>query len=246
MFDFKDQRIIITGGTRGIGKAISQAFLKQGGTVIATYAGNDSAAQAFLSENEACASRLEVRKFDVSKVDEVKTFFEYVGEKYPSIEVLVNNCGIRKDALLPMMKEENWKKVLEINLDGTFYMTKYAVKSFLRSRYGRIVNISSIGGSIGLPGQANYSAAKAAQVAMGKSLSKEVAKKNITVNSICPGFIQTELVDDLPDSLVANYKEQIPMKRFGTVDEVAYGVLVMASKEASYINGASLEISGGL
>ena len=246
MLDFKDQRIIVTGGTRGIGRGISEAFLRQGGTVIATYTGNDAAAQSFLNENKSYASRLEVRKFDVSKIEEVKTFFNFVNEKYPSIEVLVNNCGIRRDALLPLMKEENWRRVLEINLDGTFYMTKYAVKSFLRSRYGRIINISSIGGSIGLPGQSNYSAAKAAQVAMGKSLAKEVGKKNITVNSICPGFIQTELVDDLPSSLVENYKKQIPLNRFGTPGEVAYAVLFLASKEASYINGTALEVSGGL
>ena len=246
MFNFKDHRIIVTGGTRGIGRGISEAFLKQGGTVIATYIGNDAAAQSFLNENKEYASRLEVRKFDVTSVEEVKTFYEFIDDKYPSIEVLVNNCGIRRDALVPLMKEENWRRVLQINLDGTFYMTKYAVRSFLKSRYGRIINISSIGGSIGLPGQANYSAAKAAQVAMGKSLAKEVGKKNITVNSICPGFIKTELVEDLPASLVENYKKQIPLNRFGTTEEVAYGVLFLASKEASYINGTSLEISGGL
>ena len=221
-------------------------FLEAGGEVVATYAGNDEAAERFKAKNDRYSSRLNIRKFDVSNVEEVKTFFEYMGRTYSSFEVLVNNSGIRRDSLLPMMKEESWKRVLDINLNGTFYMTKYAVKNFLKNRYGRIVNISSIGGSIGLPGQANYAASKAAQIAMAKSLSKEVGKKNITVNNICPGFVQTELVNDLPESLVEDYKKQIPLRRFGSVEEIAWGVLFLASSKASYVNGASLDMTGGL
>lgn len=247
-FDFTDQRIIITGGTRGIGRKVGEAFLKSGGTVIATYAANDAAAQEFKGQNQAYleSGHLEVRKFDVSHLDDVKAFFQFLEDKYPSLEVLVNNSGIRKDALLPLMKEEDWNRVMDVNLNGSFYMTKYGVKSFLKNRYGRIIHISSIGGLIGLQGQANYSASKAAQIGMAKSLSREVGRKNITVNCVCPGFVETELIGDLSSAQVEEYKKQIPLRRFGRGEEVAHGVLFLASREASYINGIALEITGGL
>ncbi|MEC7182748.1 MAG: 3-oxoacyl-ACP reductase FabG [Bdellovibrionota bacterium] len=248
MFKFQNQRIIITGGTRGIGRGLSEAFLEAGGEVIATYTSNDEAAEKFKweMENKFPKSPMAIRKFDVSRNDEVESFFSWIDENYSSIEVLINNSGIRKDNVGALMSEEDWKRVLEINLDGTFYMSKQAILRFMRKRYGRIINLSSVGGKIGLPGQANYTASKAAQIALAKSLSKEVAKKGITINSICPGFIETELISDLPEDQISAYKKQVPLKRFGTVDEVAHGVLFLASREASYITGTSLDISGGL
>lgn len=246
MFSFEGQRIIVTGGTRGIGRGITEAFLKAGGSVIATYARNDAAANKFKEELSEYSDRLEVRKFDVTKANEVEEFFVYINEKYPSVEVLVNNSGIRKDAMLAMMDASDWDDVISTNLSGTFHMTKNAVLSFMKNRYGRIVNISSIGGSLGLPGQANYAASKAGQVALSKSLCKEVGKRGITVNNICPGFIDTELIADLPEELRKEYKKQVPVKRFGSVEDVAHGVLFLASKESSYITGTSLEITGGL
>jgi len=248
MFEFQNQRIIITGGTRGIGKGLSEAFLKAGGEVIATYTSNDEAAEKFKWEMESKfpESRLAIRKFDVSKNDEVENFFSWIDENYSSIEILVNNSGIRKDNVGALMSEGDWKRVLEINLDGTFYMSKQAILRFMRKRYGRIINLSSVGGKIGLAGQANYTASKAAQIALAKSLSKEVGKKGITINSVCPGFIETELISDLPEDQVTAYKKQVPLKRFGKVEEVAHGVLFLASREASYITGTSLDISGGL
>jgi len=243
---FKDQRVIITGGTRGIGKGIAREFLKEGATVIATYIRNDVEAEKFKLEFQEYGDRVDVRKFDVSNSEEVQAFYNYLGETYPSIEVLVNNSGVRMDNLVPLMKEDDFRKVIDINLIGTFLMSKYAVKSFLRNRFGRIINISSVGGKLGLAGQANYAASKAGQIALAKSMSKEVGKKGITVNCVCPGFIETELIADLPEEQVKAYKMQVPLKRFGKVEEVAFAVKFLASDEASYITGTTLDVSGGL
>jgi len=246
MFNFENQTVIITGGTRGIGRGISEAFLKAGARVIATYAGNDQAADQFKEKNKEYIEKLDVQKFNVADPTAVKIFFEYIDEKYPSIEVLVNNSGIRKDAITAMMSDKEWNDVVDVNLSGTFYMTRESITRFMSKRYGRIINMSSIGGSLGLSGQANYAASKAGQVALAKTLSKEVGKRGITVNCVCPGFIETDLIADLPVDQVKEYKKQVPAKRFGTVEEVAAGVLFLASREASYINGSTLDITGGL
>lgn len=241
---FQDQTVIVTGGTRGIGRGIAEAFLKEGATVIATYAGNDQAANKF--KEEMNSMKLIVKKCDVRDETAVIDFFKYVEDNHPKIEVLVNNSGIRRDQLTATMSLLEWNDVINTNLTGTFLMSKHAVLQFMKNRYGRIVNMSSIGGSLGLPGQANYAASKAGQIAISKSLSKEVAKRGITVNNVCPGFIDTELLADLPEEQRKEYMKDVPMKRFGKVEEVAAAVLFLASKEASYITGASLEISGGL
>jgi len=246
MFDFSGQRVIVTGGTRGIGAGISQAFLHAGATVIATYASNDASAIGFKEKNEKYAQRLDIQKYDVSSSKEVKDFFKYLDEKYPSLEVLVNNSGIRQDALMALMQDEQWKKVLDVNLSGTFYMSREIITRFMANRFGRIINISSLGGDIGFQGQANYAASKAGQLALTKSLSKEVAKKGITVNCVTPGFIDTELIGDLPEEQRKEYLKTIPLKRFGNVEEVAHAVLFLASREASYITGTSIKVAGGL
>ena len=246
MFDFNNQRVIVTGGTRGIGAGISKAFLKAGATVIATYSSNDTSANEFKNINEQYALKLDVKKYDVSSSKEVKEFFKYLDEKYPSLEVLVNNSGIRQDALMALMQDEQWKKVLDVNLTGTFFMSREIISRFMANRFGRIINISSLGGDIGFQGQANYAASKAGQLAMTKSLSKEVAKKGITVNCVSPGFIDTELISDLPEEQRKEYLKMIPQKRFGKVEEVAHTVLFLASREASYITGTSITVAGGL
>jgi len=244
--DFSNQTVIVTGGTRGIGRGISEAFLKNGATVIATYAGNDAAAAKMKEENSQYADRIHTFKCDVRDEAAVVDFYKMVEEKFPKIEVLINNSGIRRDQVTAMMSMLEWNDVIATNLTGTFLMSKHAVLQFMKNRYGRIVNMSSIGGSLGLPGQANYAASKAGQIAISKTLSKEVAKRGITVNNVCPGFIDTELLADLPEEQRKEYAKDVPMKRFGRVEEVAAAVLFLASKEASYITGASLEISGGL
>jgi 3-oxoacyl-[acyl-carrier protein] reductase len=246
MFDFSNQRVIVTGGTRGIGAGIAGAFLQAGATVIATYSSNDSSANEFKNKNEQYAAKLDIKKYDVSSSKEVKDFFKYLDEKYPSLEVLVNNSGIRQDAIAALMSDEQWKKVLDINLTGTFYMSREIISRFMANRFGRIINISSLGGDIGFQGQANYAASKAGQLALTKSLSKEVAKKGITVNCVSPGFIDTELISDLPEEQKKEYLKMIPQKRFGKVQEVAHAVLFLASREASYITGTSITVAGGL
>jgi 3-oxoacyl-[acyl-carrier protein] reductase len=242
MFNFKDQTVIVTGGTRGIGAGVTKAFLTNGAKVIATYANNDEAANIFKTEMSEFKDNLTLAKFDVSKIAECEEFFETVD----SVDVLINNSGIRKDNLTASMTDSEWDLVIDINLKGTFNMSKLAVLKMMRKRYGRIVNMSSIGGMLGLQGQANYAASKAGQIALSKSLSKEVAKRNITVNNVAPGFIETDLIKDLPEEQVKEYKKSVPMKRFGQVEEVANTVLFLASKEASYITATTIEVSGGL
>lgn len=246
MFDFSHQRVIVTGGTRGIGAGIAEAFLQAGATVIVVYSANDTAAGNFSKKHEQYASRLDVQKCDISSSAEVKKLFGYLDEAYPSLEVLVNNSGIRQDAVAALMTDEQWKKVLEVNLNGTFFMSREIITRFMANRFGRIVNISSLGADLGFAGQANYAASKAGQLAVTKSLSKEVAKKGITVNCVSPGFIDTELIADLPDEQRKEYLKMIPLKRFGKVPEVAHAVLFLASREASYITGTNIIVAGGL
>ncbi len=244
MYDFKGQTAIVTGGTRGIGKSIVESFLRAGARVI--IASNEDVTEQFKQDNKEFAENIDVQIIDVSKYEEVEKFFEYVDKKYEGFEILVNNAGIRKDAVLAMMKESEWHDVLNVNLSGIFYMCKFAVMSLMRKRYGRIISITSPSGKYGFEGQANYAASKAGLVALTKSLSKEVARRGITVNCVSPGFIATELIQDLPDELRNSYTAQVPLKRFGKTEEVAACVLFLASKEASYVNGSVLEVTGGL
>jgi 3-oxoacyl-[acyl-carrier protein] reductase len=214
--------------------------------VIVTYGANEAAALKFKQDNERFAERVDVQKCDVSKYQDVEKFFKYVEGRYGSFEVLVNNAGIRRDSVLAMMKEADWQDVINVNLSGVFYMCKFAVMSLMRKRYGRIINITSVMERYGFEGQANYAASKAGLIALTKSLSKEVATRGITVNCVSPGFIATEFIRDIPEKLRQSYLERIPLKRFGTPEEVAACVLFLASREASYVTGATLEVTGGL
>ncbi|MCF8719111.1 3-oxoacyl-ACP reductase FabG [Nitrospina gracilis] len=245
-FDFTDQTVIVTGGTRGIGRGIAEAFLKAGATVVATYLSNQDAAEQFQKDNADAGDRLHVRQCDVTNLEKVEAFYKHVTETLGTFHVLVNNSGIRRDAIVGMMTEEDWRDVVDTNLTGTFTMSKLAVQNLSRKRYGRIINITSPIGKFGFAGQANYAATKAGQVAFTKSLSKEVASRKITVNCVSPGFIDTDFIADLPDDQKQQYLEQVPLKRFGTVEDVAYCVLFLASRDAAYITGAVLEVTGGL
>ncbi len=246
MHEFKGQTVVITGGTRGIGKAIAGSFLKAGARVIVTYTSNEVAAAQFKRDHSQFAENLDIQKLDVTKYEDVEDFFKYVDTKYENFEVLVNNAGIRKDSVLAMMRESDWHDVMNVNLAGIFYTCKFAVKNLMRKRYGRIINIGSVMERYGFEGQANYAASKAGLSALTKSLSKEVATRGITVNCVSPGFIATELIEDLPDKLRESYLARIPLKRFGSTEEVAACVLFLASKEASYVTGSTLEVAGGL
>jgi len=246
MSDFRDQTVVVTGGTRGIGQAISRHFLEAGATVVATYCANDAASEAFKTSLGPAAKGLHLHKFDVADYAQVEAFYKALDAEHKNVTVLVNNSGIRKDAVLAMMKPEDWQQVLNVNLTGAFNMSKLAVHRFMQNRFGRIITITSPAGRFGFEGQANYSASKAGQIAMTRSLSKEVASRGITVNCVSPGFIDTEFVADLPEKLRKDYLASIPLKRFGTPDDVAYCVLFLASREAGYITGSVLSVDGGL
>lgn len=243
---FKDQTVIVTGGTRGIGRAISKSFLEEGALVLATYASNNQAAEEFKESCGSLSENLHLYKFDVSSGSEVEQFYNKLDDQELTPTILVNSAGIRKDAIVGMLSEEDWDRVMDINLKGCFLMSKFAVQRMSRKRYGRIINITSPSGKLGFQGQGNYSASKAGMVGFTKALCQEVAKRKITVNCVSPGFIDTELLQDLSDEMASEYKKIVPLKRFGTTSEVSSGVLYLASPEASYITGTTLEISGGL
>lgn len=244
--DFNGQKAIITGATRGIGRAVSRALLTGGATVIGIYGGNDAAAEEFKNSCGDDAARLQLHKLDVSDYQAVEDFYRRVEEEFDTIDILVNSAGIRRDGALAMMKEEDWRRVIDVNLTGGYTMSKFGVQLMMKQKYGRIVSITSPMGHLGFAGQANYAASKAGQVGMMKSLSKEVAKRKITVNCVSPGFIDTDFLDGLSEAQVREYKKMVPARRFGRPEEVADAVLFLAGKNAAYITGSVLEITGGL
>ncbi len=246
MDDFTGQKVVISGATRGIGKAITLAFLERGATVIGIYAGNETAANALQNECTDAGKRLQLHQCDVSDSKQVDAFFEIVEKEFDTIDILINNAGIRRDKLLALMDMDSWQQVIDINLTGTFTMSRNAVLLMLKQKYGRIINITSPVATLGFAGQTNYGASKAGQIGLTRSLCKETAKKKITVNCVSPGFVDTDLIDDLTDEQVKAYKKMVPMRRFGKVEEIADAVLFLASKNASYITGAVLDINGGL
>jgi len=246
MTTFIDQKVIITGASRGIGRAISLAFLKAGARVIGIYGGNSAAAAMFMQECGQFGDRLQLHQCDVADNRQVEEFFRMVEEQFDTIDILINNAGIRRDSLLAMMDEASWRQVIDVNLTGAFLMSKQAVLLMMKQKYGRIINITSPVAHLGFAGQANYAASKAGQIGMTRSLAKETARKKITVNCVSPGFIATELLDDLSADQLAAYKNMVPMRRFGAAEEVADAVLFLAGPQASYITGAVLEVNGGL
>lgn len=241
---FEGSHVVVTGGTRGIGAAVSLAFLGEGAHVHATYRGDDAAAERLRTEAGDAAERLHLARVDVTDAAAVERFWDELEET--PVSVLVNNAGIRRDALLPLLTEEDWGAVLETNLSGSYRMAKHGVRNMLRQRYGRVVFVTSPAAKVGFEGQGNYAASKAGQVGLARAMCKEVAKKKITVNCVSPGFIETDLIADLPAETAKAYRASVPMRRFGKPEEVASAVLYLASSEAAYINGATLEVTGGL
>jgi 3-oxoacyl-[acyl-carrier protein] reductase len=236
---------LVTGGSRGIGKSICLKIAELGYHVIVNYRSNDQEAEDTLNQIKTNGGSGELLKFDVSNSDEIKKSLENWKEKNPNavIEVLINNAGIRKDALIMWMKDEDWKDVINTNLDSFYYISKALVQDMIVNKYGRIVNVVSLSGIKGLPGQTNYSAAKGGLIAASKALAQEVAKKNVTVNCVAPGFIRTDMTKELEEK---ELKRLIPMNRFGKAEEVADTVAFLASPKASYITGEVISINGGL
>ncbi|MCX7845849.1 MAG: 3-oxoacyl-[acyl-carrier-protein] reductase [Dictyoglomaceae bacterium] len=243
---FKDKVVLITGGSRGIGKAISLIFAKEEAKVLINFRGNKEAAEKTMKEATELGGEAYLYQADISKEDEVESMFKDILTRFGRLDILVNNAGITKDNLLLRMKIEDWEEVLAINLRGVFLCTRTAARIMIKQRSGRIINISSIVGEKGNIGQSNYSSAKAGIIGFTKSVARELAGRGITVNVIAPGFIETEMTANLSQELKDFYLKQIPLQRFGKPEEVAYVVKFLASDEAGYITGAVINVDGGL
>lgn len=239
MSDFKGKVVLVTGGSRGIGKSIAESFADGGANVIVTY-------KNAIDENYFDTKRIRRHKCDVSDLKSVQEIVESIIKEFSKIDVLVNNAGITKDGLLLRMSEEDWDAVLDTNLKGVFNMTKVVSRNMMSKRYGKIINITSIAGIMGNPGQANYVASKAGVIGFTKAVAKELASRNIYVNAIAPGFIETEMTGKLSDEVKQNYLNSIPLKRFGSAQEISNAVKFFASDNSNYITGQTLCVDGGI
>src|SRR5262245_2493119 len=244
MFELKDKTALITGATGGIGGAIARALHRQGATVAIS--GRNSERLAALAAE--LGGRFEVIPCDLARKEEVAKLIDRAGDKLGRLDILVNNAGLTKDNLFMVMKDEQWDEVIAVNLTSTFMLMRAAARAMMRAKtgYGRIINISSVSGIIGNPGQGNYAAAKAGMIGMPKSLAREVASRGITVNCIAPGFISTAMTDALNDKQTASIKEAIPAQKFGTPEDVAAAAVYLASLEAAYLTGQTLHVNGGM
>ena len=239
----KGKTAVVTGGSRGIGKAICLKFAENGADIAFLYAGNTLKAEESLKELEKLGVKVKAYQCDVADADAVAAVVKEIVKDFGGIHILVNNAGITKDKLVPMMKAADFDAVVDTNLKGTFYMIKGVYPLFLKQKGGKIINISSVSGLMGNPGQANYSASKAGVVALTKSVAKELAGRGICCNAIAPGFIATEMTENLENNAL---KDAIPMKRFGDAEEVAKLALFLASEHSNYITGEIIRIDGGL
>lgn len=236
---------LVTGGSRGIGRAVCLRLARMGYPVIINYVSNREAAEQTRDEIEQAGGKAELLPFDVKSVGQTDAAIEDWEARHPDdyIALLVNNAGIRRDALMIFMGDNQWHEVLDTNLNGMFYVTRRVLKGMLTKRFGRIVNVASLSGLKGLAGQSNYSASKAAVIGATKALAQEVAARKVTVNAVAPGFIQTDMTSDIDESAL---KAMIPAARFGRADEVAAAVAFLCSDDAGYITGEVISVNGGL
>lgn len=242
----REQVAVVTGASKGIGKAIAVALAKEGYLVIVNYNGSEEAATKTVDEIIANGGKAKAYQCNVSQYDACQAFIEEVVNTYGGIDVLVNNAGITRDGLIARMSEEAFDQVIGTNLKGAFHCIRFAVKTMMKQRSGRIISISSVSGVLGNAGQANYSASKAGIIGLTKSVAREVAKRHITVNAIAPGFIKTDMTDQLSDAVKENVTQSIPLGEFGTPEDIANAVVFLASEKASYITGQVLCVDGGM
>ena len=237
---------VVTGGTRGIGKQIILSFAKQGYDIATNFREENEDLKKLINEVQETGSKIVTFKCDVSDYQSSEEFIKNVISEYGKIDVLVNNAGITKDGLLMRMKKEDFESVIDVNLVGTFNVTKNVIPFMMKQRSGRIINISSVVGISGNAGQTNYSASKAGIIGFTKSLAKEVGSRNIQVNAVAPGFIETQMTDVLKDEVKEEIAKQIPLKRMGTTQDVANVVKFLASEDSAYITGQVIQVDGGL
>ena len=243
----EDRKVaLITGGTRGIGKSVAERFAKEGYNLVLNYVSENTDIESIKNNFKEYGNEVLILKADVSKFDECENLVKETISKFGKIDVLVNNAGITKDGLIAMMKEEAFDRVIDINLKGTFNMTRNVVPYMMKKRCGNIVNISSVVGVIGNAGQSNYAASKAGIIGFTKSLAKELSARNIRVNAVAPGFIDTDMTSVLTDKVKENIYAQIPLKRMGDAKEVANVIYFLSNDESSYITGQVINVDGGM
>lgn len=237
---------IITGATRGIGRGVAEVFAKNGANIAFTYVSSDEKAKEVEETLKGYGVKVKSYKFNVSDYQATEDFINDVAEEFGKIDAIVNNAGITRDGLLMRMSEENWDDVMNINLKSVFNVTKCALKTLLKQRFGSIINMSSVVGIEGNGGQSNYAASKAGVIGFSKSIAQEIGSRNIRCNAIAPGFIETEMTEDLDPEVIKGWIEDIPMKRSGTPEDVANTALFLASDLSNYVNGQVINVCGGI
>jgi 3-oxoacyl-[acyl-carrier protein] reductase len=241
MIDLKNKKVLITGATGGIGGSLVKKFLSLNAEVLGTGTNNEK-----LEKLKKNFNKIRIKKFDISSHSQIEKFIDEVFEELGGLDILINNAGINRDSLSLRMKEDEWQKVIDVNLTSTFLLCKYSLKKMLKNKFGRIINITSIVGHTGNLGQANYSASKSGIIGMSKSLAIEYAKKNITINCVSPGFIQSNMTDKISDSMKEVLVSKIAMGKLGTGEDVANSVVFLSSDAASYITGETIHVNGGM
>lgn len=237
---------LITGGAKGIGRRITECFAEYGAAVAINYSGSEDAAKELADKIIAKGGKAVIYKCNVADFNAVKEMIDAVIEEFGHLDILVNNAGVTKDNLMLRMSEDDFDKVIDVNLKGCFNCMKHVTRSMLKQKYGRIINISSVVGVHGNAGQVNYSASKAGIIGMTKSMAKEVGVKGISVNAIAPGFIETDMTDVLSEDVKTNIKASIPMGKMGNVDDIAQTAAFLASDAAAYITGQVIGVDGGM
>ncbi|BAB06210.1 3-oxoacyl-[acyl-carrier-protein] reductase [Halalkalibacterium halodurans] len=237
---------IVTGASRGIGRATAMELARHGANVVVNYAGNKEKAEKVVAEIKELGVEAIAIQADVADSESVQAMVKETIDTFGAVDILVNNAGITRDNLFMRMKEEDWDAVIDTNLKGVFHCSKAVTRPMMKQRFGRIINVSSVVGAIGNAGQANYVAAKAGVIGLTKTLARELANRNITVNAVAPGFIETDMTGELPEDVKAQMLGQIPLARLGQPEEVAKAVRFLASDDASYLTGQTIHVNGGM